>query len=116
MVWRVVITITYTSDGLKVSAAEPHHETTGAQIELSTQDPYNAKTFLEDKIVTLAEEAVKAIADHFSENDIYKWFDLDAQDYQLFNPIFTRGGDLVYEVFATSQGTFLYHVMLHRPR
>lgn len=112
-----MITINYSaSSGIEVSVkTDPKTYLPIGTWGEDAKDPYDAKVQLEDRIGDLAKDAEEAMKSLFTETYMYKWFDLDAEKHDpFFNPIFTRAGDLVFEVYASGQGTTYSLLHTHR--
>lgn len=74
--------------------------------DLEVSDPVNVKNVL--KMDEIVESLRKELKDTFEGTWVYSWFDLDLNTYNFTNPIFTRSGDLVFEVYRkATQGRSL---------
>ena len=69
----------------------------------SMDELYEAQKRLHASLNELSETVEKALKARFESSSLYNWFQLK-QDFEFVNPIFTRTGDFVLEVYKTSKG------------
>lgn len=82
--------------------------------EKDLPDPYDAREKLQDRISDLVNTVGTELQEHLRTHRVHNWFDLDLNEYDVVNPIFTRGGDLVFEVYRKPEGTQRIHYRMSR--
>ena len=96
MWWKVVITISSSSDGLRVDV---DHVVDSYVQEDKTKvvDLYGAADKLKAGMAEIVDGLKRELKKTFEGQWVYNWFGLDLNTYDFAHPIFTRGGDLVFE-------------------
>lgn len=113
--WKVVVTISSSAEGLQVSTEhEVYSQVTGDDRKIKIL--YNAEDKLKNDMPSIVTTLEEGLRQEFGKDWVYNWFDLDMKIYDFTNPVFTRTGDLVFEVYrahtANSQGARVCFVQI----
>ncbi|KIP08500.1 hypothetical protein PHLGIDRAFT_379158 [Phlebiopsis gigantea 11061_1 CR5-6] len=93
--WELILTIMSTiQDGLRIAVSHENNVNVDGD---DVEDTVNAESLLNMEVIT--KELEDELRHQLEGPWVYNWFDLDPEEYEFTNPIFTRSGDLVFEIY-----------------